>query len=76
MQYKRELEKEKEELEKVTDEGAAAEITDSNGDVMAGIAKVETLKNNKKEKSLDYLSLRGYCENLFEFKNVTIRKFK
>ena len=72
LQYRRELEKEKEEAEKTQSEVPG---TDAN-DIMAGIAKVETLENNKKEKSLDYQTLREYCQNLFEFKTVTIRKFR
>ena len=43
---------------------------------IAGIAKVETLAENKKEKSVDFGQLREYCKNLFEFKMVTIRKFR
>ena len=40
------------------------------------IAKVETVKDNKKERSLNYTKVREYCENLFEFQEITIRKFK
>ena len=40
------------------------------------IAKVETVKDNKKERSLNYMKVRGYCEKLFEFQEITIRKFK
>ncbi|XP_067135138.1 microprocessor complex subunit DGCR8 [Centruroides vittatus] len=39
-------------------------------------AKVETVQDNKKERSLDYLSVRKYCENLFEFQTITVRRFK
>lgn len=40
------------------------------------IAKVETVKDNKKERSLSYTKVREYCEKLFEFQEITIRKFK
>ena len=39
-------------------------------------AKVESVKDNKKEKSLNYLAVRDYCQKLFEFQEITIRKFK
>ena len=39
-------------------------------------AKVETVKANKKERSLNYLQLREYCGEVFEFQEITIRKFK
>lgn len=72
LQYKRELEKEKEEEEKDKNDETKVEPDE----IIARIAKVETMKSNKKEKSLDYNTLREYCMNLFEFKTVTIRKFK
>ena len=40
------------------------------------LARVETVRDNKKERSLDYMSVRNYCQNLFEFQTITIRKFK
>ena len=40
------------------------------------IAKVETVKDNKKERSLNHMKVREYCEKLFEFQEITIRKFK
>lgn len=74
LQYRRQLEKEKQEIEAA----ASAPITDSNSDQppLPVVAKVETLKDNRKEKSLDYAELREYCMRLFQFKKVTIRKFK
>jgi microprocessor complex subunit DGCR8 len=39
-------------------------------------AKVETIKENKKERSLNGLQVRDYCSNVFEFQEITIRKFK
>ena len=43
---------------------------------IAGVARVETLKDSRKDKSINHQGLRDYCMNLFEFKEVTIRKFK
>ncbi|RWS16937.1 uncharacterized protein B4U79_05766 [Dinothrombium tinctorium] len=40
------------------------------------IAKVESVQDNKKEKSLNYMDVRNYCKQLFEFQEITIRKFK
>nr|SZF06435.1 Microprocessor complex subunit DGCR8 [Psoroptes ovis] len=37
--------------------------------------KVETLIENKKERSLDANKIREYCQRLFEFKTVTVKKF-
>jgi hypothetical protein len=50
------------------------QLIDSSGNAL--LAKVETVSENKKEKSLDYMSVRNYCQNLFEFQTITIRKFK
>ena len=48
----------------------------SNSKKPSFIAKVETVKDNKKERSLNYTKVREYCVNLFEFQEITIRKFK
>lgn len=40
------------------------------------IAKVESVKENNKLKLLNFMSVRDYCQKLFEFQEITIRKFK
>lgn len=84
LQYRKEVERERKELEKEQQQQQKAEEMDLGEnnktstalDSIAGIAKVETLAANKKEKSVDFSLLREYCQNLFEFKLVTIRKFR
>ena len=65
LQYKRDLEKERKKKEETLRESG-----------LAPIAKVQTLEESKREKSLDFVAVREYCGNLFEFKTVTIQKFK
>ncbi|CAG2160726.1 unnamed protein product [Oppiella nova] len=72
LQYKKELEKDKEEEERNKELKTDTNSSECN----ALLAKVETVSENKKEKSLDYMSVRNYCQNLFEFQTITIRKFK
>ncbi|RWS26558.1 uncharacterized protein B4U80_09098 [Leptotrombidium deliense] len=48
----------------------------TNGQDSKIIAKVESVQENKKEKSLNYMDVRNYCSHLFEFQEITIRKFK
>ncbi|GAB1599064.1 microprocessor complex subunit DGCR8-like [Argonauta hians] len=38
--------------------------------------KIECAEERKKENSLDPLELRKYCEKRFEFKKITVKKFK
>lgn len=39
-------------------------------------AKVESVLENKRQKSLQIMAVRDYCQKLFEFQEITIRKFK
>lgn len=39
-------------------------------------AKVESAKESQKERSLDYLAVREYCQNLFDFHTVQVKRFK
>ncbi|XP_015793402.1 microprocessor complex subunit DGCR8-like [Tetranychus urticae] len=66
--YKREVEKEKaREVEETPSE--------SNSQLPI-LAKVESVQEAKKEKSLDFLAIRDYCSKVFTFQEITIRKFK
>lgn len=38
--------------------------------------KVESVEESKKKNSLNFLRVRDYCSRLFEFQEITIRKFK
>lgn len=81
LQYRKEVEREKEREKEQQQKIEEMDFgVNGNGtttiDNIAGIAKVETLAANKKEKSVDYSLLREYCQKLFEFKQVTIRKFR
>ncbi|XP_054166715.1 microprocessor complex subunit DGCR8-like [Oppia nitens] len=75
LQYKREIEKDREDEEEV-EKQKKLKIDDSSESNNTLLAKVETVSENKKEKSLDYMSIRNYCQKLFEFQTITIRKFK
>lgn len=39
-------------------------------------AKVESVKESQKEQSLDALAFRRYCEAVFDFDTIQLRKFK
>ncbi|KAK8763880.1 hypothetical protein V5799_033518 [Amblyomma americanum] len=79
LHYKRE--KEKEEKCAVTNgvsEGSGDGVPDKLADLAARIptAKVESVKESQKERSLDAVAFREYCEAVFEFQTVQLRKFK
>lgn len=38
--------------------------------------KVESVEESKKRNSLNFMKVRDYCSSLFEFQEITIRKFK
>ncbi|PVD31708.1 hypothetical protein C0Q70_07126 [Pomacea canaliculata] len=38
--------------------------------------KIKSADEMKKETSLDYLKVRDYCKQLFEFKTVTVQRYK
>lgn len=38
--------------------------------------KIKSADEMKKETSLDYLKVRDYCQKLFEFKTVTVQRYK
>ncbi|OTF74099.1 hypothetical protein BLA29_009925, partial [Euroglyphus maynei] len=78
LQYRNELEKER----KAREEMESKCLNENDNGDSAGdqpqpqpIAKVETLEDNKKERSLDSTKVREYCRRLFEFKTVTVKKF-
>ena len=48
----------------------------SNPSQTAIVAKVKSVQQTKKEKSLDYMAVREYCSKVFDFQEITIRKFK
>ncbi|KAH9414048.1 Microprocessor complex subunit dgcr8 [Dermatophagoides pteronyssinus] len=64
LQYRNELEKERKAREEME-----LKCLNNNND------NVETLEENKKERSLDSIKIREYCRRLFEFKTITVKKF-
>lgn len=88
-QYQKELSKEKELLEQQQrqwqgqqkEENPGKEISSINENPskempnVTAIAKVETLAENKKEKSLNHLQVREYCKRLFQFETIAVKKF-
>ncbi|KAH7637610.1 microprocessor complex subunit dgcr8 [Dermatophagoides farinae] len=86
LQYRNELEKERKIREELESKCLNNNNVDGNGNGDDGsgqqslqppqpIAKVETLEENKKERSLEAAKVREYCRRLFEFKTVTVKKF-
>ncbi|EEC10794.1 hypothetical protein IscW_ISCW019248 [Ixodes scapularis] len=39
-------------------------------------AKVESVKESQKERSLDFMAVREYCQGLFDFQTIQLKKFK
>ncbi|KAL1424926.1 hypothetical protein MTO96_019788 [Rhipicephalus appendiculatus] len=78
LHYKRE--KEKEEQCPVTNgvseesEGLSGKMAELAGRIP--MAKVESVKESQKEQSLDALAFRQYCEKVFDFQTLQLRKFK
>lgn len=78
LHYKRE--KEKEEQCPVTNgvsegsEGLSEKMAELAGRIP--MAKVESVKESQKELSLDALAFRQYCEKVFDFQTLQLRKFK
>lgn len=76
LHYKRE--KEKEEKCPITN-GVSEEVaSDKMTDLAAHIptAKVESVRESQKERSLDAMAFRQYCEAVFDFQTIQLRKFK
>lgn len=78
LQYRRELDKIKEKQALAAENAAnAPDGSEPAAAAAAGpVAKVETLKENLIQQSLDPQAFHEYCQNLFQFKQVIIRKFK
>ncbi|GAB6030100.1 hypothetical protein CHUAL_005779 [Chamberlinius hualienensis] len=84
LHYRRELNKESEmekqknaEIENAVGlENSLQDGTVSKASQALPSAKIETVQENFKEKSIDHLELREYCTSLFEFKTITVRRFK
>lgn len=78
LHYKREKEKEEKcpVTNGVSDEGNGA--PDNMADLAAHIptAKVESVRESQKERSLDAMAFRQYCEAVFDFQTIQLRKFK
>lgn len=78
LHYKKE--KEKEEQCPVTNgvsdgsEGVPEKVAELAGRIPT--AKVESVKESQKERSLDALAFRQYCEGVFDFQTIQLRKFK
>eukprot|EP00106_Octopus_bimaculoides_P012648 XP_014780090.1 PREDICTED: microprocessor complex subunit DGCR8-like [Octopus bimaculoides] len=51
-------------------------MVDVDGSSKTPAVKIECAEERKKENSLDPLELRKYCEKRFEFKKITVKKFK
>lgn len=79
LHYKREKEKEEKcPVPNGVSEGSGDGVPDKLAELAARIptAKVESVKESQKERSLDAIAFREYCEVLFEFQTVQLRKFK
>lgn len=85
LQYRKELDKEKE-REKIKEEQSQEEKQNLDGEQQNQVlpkaqlptdnVALETVQNHKKEKWLNACDVRQYCEKLFEFNEIKIRKFK
>uniref|UniRef100_T1J2M6 DRBM domain-containing protein n=1 Tax=Strigamia maritima TaxID=126957 RepID=T1J2M6_STRMM len=77
LHYKREIAKEKAgDSNEAFEEGTnSTNISDDSKPTLPN-AKIETVIDNNKEKSLAYLQVREYCQKLFEFQTITVRRFK
>lgn len=58
------------------DENSADQSSNQDSSSKTPAVKIECAEERKKENSLDPLELRKYCERLFEFKMITVKKFK
>lgn len=76
LQYRRELEKIKEKQEQAAENAANSASNTAGNESIGAVAKVETLKDNLIQQSLDPQAFHEYCQKLFQFKQVIIRKFK
>ncbi|KAK7499102.1 hypothetical protein BaRGS_00009649 [Batillaria attramentaria] len=85
LKYRRALDKEQQlcpedqMLESVEEEG---EIIEEASNSRTGLTnafpsvKIKSADEMKKETSLDYMKVRDYCQKLFEFKTVTVQRYK
>lgn len=70
LQYRRQVEQEKQQL-------SNPPASNSGNGQLANInVKVQSVEESKKQNSLDYLAVRNYCQKVFEFQEIKIRKFK
>ncbi|XP_064460647.1 microprocessor complex subunit DGCR8-like [Ornithodoros turicata] len=78
LHYRREKEKEQNNTATngVAEEDAGSIEARSNPPICVPAAKVESAKESQKERSLDFLAVREYCENLFDFHTVQVKRFK
>ncbi|XP_033747277.1 microprocessor complex subunit DGCR8-like isoform X2 [Pecten maximus] len=51
-------------------------VTTADGSVIAPPIKIEYAEDRKKQNTVDPTELREYCEKLFEFRTITVKKFK
>ena len=77
LQYRKQLQKESS-SQQPSDEGPGTEASGEAGERQPKKinVKVESVEESKKRNSLDFLKVREYCAKLFEFQEITIRKFK
>ncbi|XP_069134575.1 microprocessor complex subunit DGCR8-like isoform X1 [Argopecten irradians] len=59
-----------------TEEQEAPLVTTADGTVMAPPIKIEYAEDRKKQNTVDPTELREYCTKLFEFRTITVKKFK
>ncbi|KAG8237952.1 hypothetical protein J437_LFUL016297, partial [Ladona fulva] len=84
LQYKRALEKEREEKIKLKEEPPEQPSENglllSNGDQSSPpalpSARIETAQENKAQQSLSYAQVQEYCKKLFHFKTIKVLRFK
>lgn len=78
LHYRREKEKEEKcpVTNGVSDEGDAAADKATELATHIPTAKVESVRESQKERSLDAMAFRQYCEAVFDFQTIQLRKFK
>lgn len=81
LHYRRELSKEQSGAKDVVEkpQPESDEVVECCGDESKAnlpSAKIETVQENTREKSIDFLQLREYCQRLFEFQKITVKRFR
>ncbi|OWF55992.1 microprocessor complex subunit DGCR8-like [Mizuhopecten yessoensis] len=60
----------------LTGEQETSSVTTVDGTVIAPPVKIEYAEDRKRQNTIDPNELRDYCEKVFEFRTITVKKFK